>query len=250
MMQKLLVGPAKSLWIFVLLMILAVFFPGIGYTAIYDLKNDWSDSLNPNGVWTYRQGDTALPLQLDWDGDGTNSQKAWAEYNDYNHVPVWLKLDSGYYDLVTGDIVVHPTSHTSSSSQAPVNVIWTSPIDGTIAISGNIWWGGWETARYTDWKLYLNGTLLDFGTVSGYDLYCRDNPMLINGGGTLNVNAGDFVMLELAEHEGIWSWMTGVNLTIDAQPVPLPSSMLLLGTGLAAFGGIKRRKRGSSHLKA
>ena len=58
-------------------MILAIFLPGIGYTATYDLKNDWSDSLNPNGVWTYRQGDVALPLQNDYYGNGSN-QKAWA----------------------------------------------------------------------------------------------------------------------------------------------------------------------------
>jgi hypothetical protein len=28
---------------------------------VYDLRNDWSDTNNPNGAWAYRQGGTALP---------------------------------------------------------------------------------------------------------------------------------------------------------------------------------------------
>jgi len=36
--------------------------------TIYDLNADWSDAINPNGVWTYRQGTTALPHVNAWQG--------------------------------------------------------------------------------------------------------------------------------------------------------------------------------------
>ena len=29
-------------------------------TQVYDLKTDWSDTQNPNGTWSYRQGDSLL----------------------------------------------------------------------------------------------------------------------------------------------------------------------------------------------
>jgi len=245
MKNKLLVGLAKGGWVFTLLMILAIYLPGIGYAATYDLKNDWSNLLNPNGVWTYRQGDVVLPLQDDYYADGSN-QKAWAlaQYPGMNHVPVWLKFQNDSYDFLAGDIAVHPTSHTGSTSQDPANVIWTSPIDGTIAISGNIWWGGWEVDRSTHWELYLNDDLLNSGTVGGYDIYDRSNPMLINDSGILNVNSGDIVTLELTEiNPNTWSWFTGVNLTIDAQPVPVPATIFLFGTGIAGLAGIRARRK-------
>ena len=80
--------------------------------------------------------------------------------------------------------------------------------------------------------------------VGGHDDYDRSNPMLINGGGTFAVDAGDIVALVLAEKDpSTYSWFTGVNLTIDAQPVPVPSTMLLFGTGIAGLAGIRRRKK-------
>jgi len=36
--------------------------------ATYDLNADWSDSSNPNGVWTYREGTNALPHVTAWQG--------------------------------------------------------------------------------------------------------------------------------------------------------------------------------------
>ena len=35
--------------------------PASAGATLYDLKADWSDANNPNGVWTYRQGATNLP---------------------------------------------------------------------------------------------------------------------------------------------------------------------------------------------
>jgi hypothetical protein len=34
--------------------------------ATYNLTSDWSDSTNPNGQWTYLEGNNALPLVSNW----------------------------------------------------------------------------------------------------------------------------------------------------------------------------------------
>jgi hypothetical protein len=233
------------------LMFASAWLPGIGYAATYDLKTDWSDSSNPNGVWTYREGENALPLQTDWYGtnDGSFMQPAWAlaQYPATDHAPVWLKQQTVLYDLQIGDVVVHPASHSSTSNWQDrwANVIWTSPIDGTITISGNVWWGADSSLadRYTYWELFLNDDSLASGIVGWDDIYDRSNPMLIDGGGVLAVDPGDIVMLKLTQIDGShWGWMTGVNLTIDATPVPAPAALLLLGTGIAGLFGIRLRR--------
>lgn len=36
--------------------------------VVYDLKTDWSDLVNPNGPWSYREGNNVLPHVADWQG--------------------------------------------------------------------------------------------------------------------------------------------------------------------------------------
>jgi len=65
---------------------------------IYDLKTDWSDLTNPNGPWSYREGNNVLPHVDDWLGlsnDFTGVQPAWARAETGNtHVPSWMKVVS------------------------------------------------------------------------------------------------------------------------------------------------------------
>ncbi len=214
------------------------------HAAIYDLNSDWSDTSNPNGAWAFTWSGNTLPLQSAF----LPGQTAWAlaSWPAMNHAPFLLKTQTSAYDYQRGDVLVHAASHTDSSSLDPVKIIWTSPITGTAAVAGNIWWGGWEDQdRGTYWELYHNSTLLDFGAVGTGDGFSRNIPMGINGGGILNIGAGDTISLLFTQTAPArWSWYTGVNLTIDAQPVPLPGALLLLGSGLIGLAGtrIKRKK--------
>ena len=55
---------------------------------VFDLSTDWSDSINPNGEWTYREGSNALPLVADW----ITEQSAWAPSADAgNFLPGWFR---------------------------------------------------------------------------------------------------------------------------------------------------------------
>ena len=229
-------------------------FIGTGFVSTagaitYDLKTDWSDTNNPNGVWAFYQ-DVLLPLQSDYFNDGSNWE-GYAKTYVYGtgHVPSWLQVDGSWSgaDFQVGDIVFHPTSLTSSS---PPNVesfvTWTSPIDGQISISGNIWYGEATMPRGVDWYLYLNDDPLAFGTVYNGDAYDRSNPMTFSGGGVLSVQVGDDVKFMGKTGSGyVFPWFVGVNLTIDTQPyqqtVPEPTTMILVGLGFIGLAGIRKK---------
>src|SRR3954468_1027624 len=54
----------------------------------YDLKAQWSDASNPNGVWTYREGTNALPHVASWQstlGGWSSAQPGWARSENGNN---------------------------------------------------------------------------------------------------------------------------------------------------------------------
>jgi hypothetical protein len=216
-------------------------------TTTYDLKTDWSNSVNPNGAWAYRQGTTVLPLQTDYYSLG---QYAWANepFPAIGHVPVWIQAAvNGALgaNVMAGDIMVHPTSVSSSLPLGEGNITWTSPINGTITISGNVWWGGWNgETRGVTWLLFDNSTQLNTGTMYNGNSSTRSNPVNF-GSFTETVSVGDTVMFEAITASGVtYPWFVGVNLTIDAEPIqsaPEPATMLLLGLGLAGLVGFRRK---------
>lgn len=220
---------------------------GVAGAVTYDLKTDWSNTDNPNGVWAYNQGTTLLPFQSDYDltHSFATNQQAWAysAFPDLGHVPVWMQASTnGLFntDVIAGDIIMHPYS--SPSSNYPYgegNVIWTSPYTGTALITGNVWYAG-STAypgRSNDWALYLNGMTLDSGNVASGD--GRSNPTTWSF--SKNLNVGDVIMFQAtAPSTGAYPYFAGVNLTIDVTPVPLPGAVWLLGSGLLGLAGWRR----------
>lgn len=72
------------------------------HAETWDLADDWSDSLNPNGVWSYNKS-PGLPLTTHWDDWDPSSgccfaspQPAWAatQWPNVAHVPMWMKVVS------------------------------------------------------------------------------------------------------------------------------------------------------------
>ncbi len=216
----------------------------------YDLRTDFSSTSNPHGTWSFNKGSSTLPSQPDYDSTHgfVTDQQAWAQaaYPFQGHVPVWLQASKDNLwdaDVKQGDILMHP-SHGPSTlpPYAEGNVTWTSPLTGVVDISGNVWFGESTFAgRSVDWVLYFNGTPLTSGTVSYGDAYNRDNPMQF-GVLTKNVNPSDVIMFQAVGTSGKIPWFIGVNLTIDATPVPLPPSVLLFGAGLLGLPLLRRNK--------
>lgn len=177
---------------------------------VFDLKTDWSDFANPNGPWSYRQGNDVLPHVNDWQGlsgDFTGVQPAWARVETGNaNLPAWMKIASPAgipTDWQLGDIVTHSTDDFNGVGSGPSNVIWTSPFNGMIDVSGGVWMGR-DIGRGNHWDISKNGTSLTGGDIFSGDLFNRNNPFLFSAGsgGTVVLNGipvavGDVLRLQI-----------------------------------------------------
>lgn len=218
----------------------------------FDLNTDWSDTQNPNGAWSYREGNNALPAVASWQaglGGWNVAQPGWARSQDGNNrLPFWFKSNGSenfVHDFIQGDVVVHTTDDTNGVGQGFANVAWTSPSDGEVNVSGGVWMGR-DIGRANVWQIYLNDVLLTTGTIGSGDAYDRATPMGLNegSGGTnsvsdLVVSAGDVLRLEFQKASQAGDFV-GVNMTISLKPVPTPGALGLLGVGMLAMG---RRRR-------
>jgi hypothetical protein len=194
----------------------------------YDLKTDWSDQANPNGPWSYRQGSNVLPHVADWQGlagDFTGVQPAWARAETGNtNLPSWFKIVSPAgipNDWQFGDIVTHSTDGFNGVGSGPSNVIWTSPLNGRIDISGGVWMGR-DIGRGNHWELSLNGTLLSAGDIFSGDSFNRASPFLYTSGSggpavlsQVPVVVGDVLQLQITKTSSPGDY-AGINLTISA----------------------------------
>ena len=174
-------------------------------TQIYDLKADWSDTQNPNGAWSYREG-TNLLHSVAYGPD----LRAWIGLNNY--APVI------YRELDLSSVTVENSC--PSCGQGIANILWTAPSAGTIEISGAVWDSFSLACSERFWALSRNGNPL-----SGGQFTCGDHESILfpfyfssgsGGPGVLQnipVAAGDQVVLEIGYSFGLLGGL-GVNFTI------------------------------------
>lgn len=235
----------KIIWMSALFLLLTS--PSFAFT--HSLVDDWSNSVNPNGPWSYNEGINPLKYNISsWPIDqlGPN-QTAWANSNSGGYfLPGWLKGVGnpnpndlyGYCDWLDGDVVVHSTDGANGRGYGIANVTWTSPESGIYDIDGGLWITR-SLGRSNDWSLYLDDQLLTSGSIFDGDIYSRSNPNSFNLE-NLNISAGSVLKLEVVKTSGYGDFV-GVNLNINNSVIPEPATIFLFGTGLA--GTFLRRKR-------
>ena len=107
------------------------------FGQVYDLRTDWSETANPNGVWSLRHGTTVLPHVDAWQrllGGWSTFQPGWALSEDGNNrLPFWYRsngTETFPHDNLAGDIVVHTTDPSNGVGSGPANVAWRAPPSG------------------------------------------------------------------------------------------------------------------------
>ena len=193
-----------------------------------DLKADWSDVANPNGPWSYREGNNLLPHVSVWQsGDFVSAQPAWSRAESGQIIiPAWFKSSGTLgnpliYDWLAGDIVIHTTDAANGIGSGLGNVTWTSPLAGYINLSGALWMGR-DIGRGNHWTLSKNGVALTDGDVFSGDAYSRASPFSFAAGSggpavltNVSVSVGDVIKLQFEKTSQYGDYI-GVNFTVVA----------------------------------
>ena len=178
----------------------------------FDLTADWSDTANPNGAWSYREGTNLLPHVGAWQGlagDFSSAQPAWARFDvGTSNLPCMFKSSAIVgivHDWIDGDVACHSTDNFNGIGSGTANITWTSPAAGVVTLTGAIWMGR-DIGRGNHWSLSLDGAPLTSGDVASGDPWSRTSPMdfSVGSGGAsalvaIPVNAGSVIKLDLAK---------------------------------------------------
>jgi hypothetical protein len=241
---------------------IGLFFVASGRAGtIYDLATQWSNTANPNGPWTYREGSSALALVTSYNFGGSiggfTPQAAWAPSNvGGEFLPVWLESSqtgtpSGFQAgaVLPGDVIVHSTDSFNGSGQGIANVIWTAPSAGTIDISGDIWWVR-NLGRVNDFSISVGGAVVADGSISDGSSFTRSSPLAFTSGllpgdsfSGIPVSAGEIVELAITNGSAAGE-ISGISLQIDESPLaagPEPNYFWLVGLGLGLTGLLRWR---------
>ena len=226
--------------------------------GVFDLALDWSDALNPNGVWSYNSR-SGTPIITHWDDwDPTNGccfstpQPAWgaAQWPQNGHVPVWLKVvgeTTEPRDFPKGKVIMHGAEGSGPAARA--NVTWTSPLNGVITIGGGVWLVDVTNTRSMDWVIYKNETPLTSGSLTPNNPRSSIAPFKFQDGSSGRevlsqaVNVGDIITLEFNKTSTFASFV-GVDFTIfsSLEIISNIPAALKLGEGfsqqLEIVGGI------------
>jgi len=190
---------------------------------VWDAGADYSDVVNPNGPWSYRHAsDSSLLLATTqvWDC----CPDAWS--SDGTMGGTW------YFDPVAQFTAQSVDDYVTSGN---LDLRWTSPVTGTIDITGSIWgiWGA------TSWEVFLNDVSLGNGAASGGGATAAADHRTPFGLQTLVV-AGDIVAFHVNGGSG-GEYMieqveasTLVNLTVIVDPVQVTT--VTPSAGVQAYG--------------
>lgn len=234
----------------------------------YDAAANWSDILNPNGVWSYGQINVTAVFPADnfevfsshtnnWNAgaDFTSPQSAWV----YPASPVGMAKSTGVsvWDFPTGRIGTHTAFDPTHNATA---LRWTAPVTTSVSLSGGAWM--WRDLGRTQKITLVKNSTAIFAT----DIPARSAGVdstnvftlaqAANAGGSsaaalqnIPVNAGDTLTLTFGPDTTVTTVgdYVGIDFTVTtASPTPEPGCVALL-TGLATSSGllVRRRRRQS-----
>ena len=221
------------------LIVLASLLPAVSQ-AQWNLSNDYSGSLNPNGVWTFGSRTlgnlnaaglsvyTVPGSQFGWDQSWSSGSLPTVTRNATNSTQTFSTVTYAPYQ-----VGLHP----GFSGEYSI-VRWTAPTSGAFSLASTF--TGIDCCfTSTDIHVLVNGTSYFSNFVYGYG-----NSQSYSN--TFALIAGDNVELVVGygSNGNFFDDSTGLDLTINAvTATPEPASVALLATGLLVVGGFSRRRR-------
>jgi len=220
----------------------------------YGLVNDWSDSQNPNGPWSYNQNNTPISVfQTFWWG-----QPGWGYSSIGDGCIIRGSAPTGpdpfggtvppANDWQPGDVMMHALSLPYGGDSTFVNVTWTSPAGGTINIDGRAWDGLIESGRDVAWSLIVGGqTIAQRSSVFGLSrtdtgAQFASNLLPSQSLTGIPVSQGEIVEF-MVQTDTYYGEFVGVQENITLNTVPEPSGASILLAGYAAFFAWRRTLR-------
>jgi hypothetical protein len=223
--------------------------------TVYALDFDFSTVNNPNGVWSYYNGNTLLasfsPLPGPLPAGMANSY--WGQSSGNANGAMLRAIADGStvppfsdWDFENFDVLVRTPD---PGMGGPARIVFTAPTAGQLTYGASLVWNanGPLGPVINDFLLTINnGPILESGSINM--LNDRANPVVfVNGFNLYSVQAGDQLILEFQPNGGSPSGgLLGVGFTIDFTPVPEPSSgCLAILIGLVGSSMARHRKTAS-----
>lgn len=189
-----------------------------GVLPSYDLAGNFSESVNPSMVWSYRHGSVLLPSISAWQsviGGWAQPQPGWARSSDGNDRLPFVFRSNGSetfaHDWASNAIVLHTTDPANGSRSGEAIVAFTAPFSGRVNISGHTWLGR-DIGRANDWSIVHGGSVLASGSNWSGDPFSSTNPQSFFSGSTtpdslhgLEVCEGDEILLRVVRAPGMVS---------------------------------------------
>ena len=236
---------------------------GVAQATVYDVRTDWNGA-NPDGVWSFRQGTSAVTNVVNnWQGLGVNAFAPSA--NGGNFLPAYFQANAtgantpncgGACDWAVGDLIVHTTDGANGIGEGAANVLFTTPSAGFADISG-LTWSARLLNRTQDWALLVNGVTLASGSLPGDGSNGSANPDSFSFS-HIALGVGDQVELLMTQATGApFGDFVGYDVTVSLTPntapppgVPEPATWALMMMGFGGLGASLRHNRRRAALAA
>lgn len=206
------------------------------HATTWSASGDFSSSSNPNGAWSYLEGNVAYTAT-----ETLGGLTGWYDAAGSSAVPAVLGNTTGAattfgtLTVQTNELLVHPWIDNSGN---PVDSIvrWTAPAAGTYDITGffqriDNTVGAGDGVTF---DLLAGGTSLTSGAI-GSSNYNAQTFSYVE-----TLAAGQSVDFAVGPGSNFFYDSTGLNATISTVPEPLTAGLLF--TGLATMAMTRRRR--------